>query len=144
MSKTESRNREALDTRTWLDEHGDALYRFALLRVRNSTVAEDLVQDTLLAGLQGKTRFAGGSSVRTWLIGILKNKIIDHMRRTGREGVLPEEPIDDVCDAMFREDHSYHWRVMPSVWDDPDGALEQQEFWEAFYRCLGDLPERQS
>ena len=73
------------DPEQWLDQHGDALYAFALLRVQQPAVAEDLVQDTLLAAFSGRERFGGGAQERTWLIGILKHKIIDHLRKSGRE-----------------------------------------------------------
>ena len=62
----------------WLEEHGTAMYRYALLRLRDPDKAEEAVQETLLAALQAYDKFSGGSSVRTWLIGILKHKIFDH------------------------------------------------------------------
>lgn len=65
----------------WLDLHGDYLFRYALIRVRNETVAEDLVQDTLLAALKSRDRYCGGNSERGWLTGILRHKIFDHFRR---------------------------------------------------------------
>jgi RNA polymerase sigma-70 factor (ECF subfamily) len=70
---------------TWVDEHGDVLYRYALERVRKPEVAQDLVQDTLLAAVRSYERFAGQSSVRSWLCGILKHKICDYYRKLGRE-----------------------------------------------------------
>ena len=69
----------------WVDEHGDCLYRYALLRVRRAEVAEDLVQETLLAAVRTVADFAGRSSERSWLVGILKNKVCDHFRKLGRE-----------------------------------------------------------
>ncbi len=85
---------------TWLDRHGDALYAYALMRVRDASVAEDLVQDTLLAAIRSVDRFKGESSERTWLIGILKHKVLDHWRRAGRErrldeGILCSNPLCD-------------------------------------------------
>src|SRR5689334_8654049 len=68
-----------------LESHRSALYKFALLQLRNETHAEDCVQETLIAAIQGAARFSGGSSVRTWLVGILKHKIIDHFRKASRE-----------------------------------------------------------
>ena len=70
------------DPEQWLDAHGDALFAYAMMRVRNQALAEDLVQDTLLAGIAG---FGGKSSERTWLTGILKNKIVDHVRKSSRK-----------------------------------------------------------
>jgi RNA polymerase sigma-70 factor (ECF subfamily) len=68
-----------------LERHRPYLLRFALLQLRDRSAAEDAVQETLLAAIQGASRFAGQSSVRTWLVGILKHKIIDGIRRSARE-----------------------------------------------------------
>jgi RNA polymerase sigma-70 factor (ECF subfamily) len=132
------------DPETWLDRHGDSLYRFALLRVREPSTAEDLVQETLLAAWRAKDRFAGGSAERTWLIAILKNKIIDHYRRTRDESPLPDNAdTDDAIDALFAK-HSDHWVRFPAAWANPDDALEQAEFWRVFQDCLTALPVRQA
>jgi RNA polymerase sigma-70 factor (ECF subfamily) len=70
---------QATDPQTWLDAYGDYLYRYALLRVRDESLAEDLVQEILLAALKGRAGFNGRSSERTWLTGILKHKIVDQL-----------------------------------------------------------------
>ncbi len=69
----------------WVDDHGECLYRYALVRVRKPEVAEDLVQETFLAAVRGYEKFGGRSSERSWLCGILKNKIVDYFRKLGRE-----------------------------------------------------------
>ena len=132
------------DPAAWLDQHGDALYRFALARVRDPALAEDLVQETLLAALRARDSYAGAAAERTWLIAILKNKIIDHFRRSAREAPLPDEPDDDVIDALFRSPGNGHWNRMPSRWDEPESALEQTHFWQVFQECLEGLPARQA
>jgi RNA polymerase sigma-70 factor, ECF subfamily len=82
------------DAARWVDAHGDYLYAFALSRVRDRWLAEDLVQDTLLAAMQSVKTFQEKSSERTWLCGILKHKIIDHFRRSSRETELTDEEAD--------------------------------------------------
>src|SRR5437899_11753189 len=67
------------------DDHGECLYRYALVRVRKPEVAEDLVQETFLAAVRGYEKVGGRSSERSWLVGILKNKIVDHFRKLGRK-----------------------------------------------------------
>src|SRR5512136_2849120 len=69
----------------WLAAHGDYLFNLAVGQVRDPLVAEDLVQETFLAALRARDRFAGRSSDRTWLVGILRHKIYDHLRRVCRE-----------------------------------------------------------
>ncbi len=130
------------DPNTWLDQHGDALFRYALLRVRNTTLAEDLVQETLLAALKARARYAGEASERTWLTGILNHKIIDHFRQAHREqpfaDSLPDD--EDISNDLFNE--RGHWANPPSAWANPDQAFEQQKFWEALAECVARLPPR--
>src|SRR3569623_1509754 len=73
------------DPALWLDNHGDALYRYALLRLRDPMLAEDMVQETLLAAVEARERYAGDASERTWLLGILKHKLIDQLRKKQHE-----------------------------------------------------------
>src|SRR5436190_10762769 len=87
-----------------LEKHRSYLLRFALLQLRDASAAEDAVQETLLAALQAPERFGGRSAVRTWLVGILKHKVIDHLRRTRREPAvegLAEESSTEDLDARF-------------------------------------------
>lgn len=133
----------------WLDEHGDALFGFAYLRLRDRDAAEDLVQDTLLAAWRGRASFAAHSSERTWLVGILKHKLADHWRRAGREqrhaAPLGTEALDpELLDALFDDARRGHWRAPPSAWSDPDAALEQRQFWQVFNACVAALPPAQA
>src|SRR3569832_1230578 len=89
------------DPALWLDNHGDALYRYALLRLRDPMLAEDMVQETLLAAVEARARYAGDASERTWLIGILKHKIIDQLRKKQRAAPLAEAPAAAALDALF-------------------------------------------
>src|SRR5437762_10298144 len=75
----------ATDPERWVDEHGDVLYRYALERVRKPEVAQDLVQETFFAAIRSYEKFAGQSSIRSWLCGILKHKLCDYYRKRGRE-----------------------------------------------------------
>ena len=84
-------SRESPDPSRWLDEHGDYLFKYAVFRLRDDTAAEDAVQETFLAALKGSRQFEGRAAERTWLVGILKHKVVDHFRRVGREAPLGEE-----------------------------------------------------
>jgi RNA polymerase sigma-70 factor (ECF subfamily) len=124
----------------WLEEHGDALYAYALARVRNSDAAEDIVQETLVAALSARGSFSGKSSERTWLLGILKHKLIDHLRKSIRQRPLSELDVD-VTAEFFSE--AGQWRVSSPDWQGrPDAALEHKEFREVLNACLGKLPAR--
>ena len=127
---------------TWLDSHGDALYGYAVLRVREPAVAEDLVQETLLAALSARERYAGEASERTWLVGILKHKLLDHLRRAGREQTYdPTLEDDGHFEAQF--DHTGHWVSPPRAWSDPAFVAENAELRTVLFDCIGRLPERQ-
>ena len=128
----------------WLSLHGDYLFRFAMVKLRDEHLAEDAVQETLLAALQGQQSFSGNSALRTWLVGILKHKIVDIIRKKVREPTLvnvdePMEWADDVVtDAMF--DNTGHWVTPCQDWGDPDKVLEQKRFWKILTECLKRLP----
>lgn len=123
------------------NSHRGYLLRVAVLQLRDNHVAEDVVQDTLLAALQGASGFSGRSSLKTWLTGILKHKIVDAIRRKGREPALAsfdEECQLDDLDALF--DESGHWDNPPADWGDPESALSRQQFLEVMQMCLEKLP----
>lgn len=128
----------------WLDEHGDALYRFALRRTGDPDVAEDLVQETLLAAWQGLDNYRGGSSVGTWLTGILRNKVVDYLRRASRNMERNIAPADDneIEENIF--DAGGNWRHSPGYWgDDPLSTNEADAFMAALDRCLEGLSHAQ-
>lgn len=127
-----------------IERERDYLLRYALLQLRDPVQAEDAVQETLLAAVEGAARFSGRSALRTWLTGILKHKIIDQFRRNGREQPLAgpgdERPEADIVDALFAADG--HWREFPAEWGNPATALENSRFWTAFELCAQRLPAR--
>jgi len=129
---------------TWLDEHGAALYKYALMHTRDEHKAEEAVQETLLAALESRDRFAGDASPRTWLIGILKHKVMDMFRHDAREVQLADP--DDAEDAQVEDNFAAngHWRNMPSDWGNPEELLERGQFMTILQRCLDALPPRLS
>jgi RNA polymerase sigma-70 factor (TIGR02943 family) len=128
----------------WLDQYGDALYRFAMARVHDEPLAEDLVQETLLAGLKARDRFAGNASEKTWLTGILKHKIVDYFRKSSRETVqdVDDAMISHAADSVF--DDRGRWRMDVGHWSRPDESLEQDQFWRVLADCVEGLPPRLS
>ena len=131
----------ANSTSSEIEQHRAYLLRYALLQLRDAGAAEDAVQDTLIAALEGWSRFGGKSSVRTWLTGILKHKIIDHLRRQSREQPLVndnDQSESDAVDALFKPDG--HWENTPGHWGNPDQALQNKKFMEALEMCTRNLP----
>jgi len=136
----------ALDPERWVNEHGDSLFHYALSRLRDPVLAEDFVQDTLLAALKSHHRFEGRSSERSWLTGILKNKILDHFRKAGRETVFTDLEFYGTEEAKAFDNAAFpdHWNaaVAPTEWNGAGAALDQEAFWKVFHRCSGKLPDR--
>ena len=126
----------------WVERYGNYLYRYALSRVHDHLKAEDLVQETFLAALKAHQTFEGRSSHQAWLMGILKHKIVDQIRKEIREQPSSEiEFLADTIDSQFNA--KGHWKVKPNRWiTDPRDAFEQKEFMAVFYACLAKLPAR--
>ena len=132
------------DPERWVEDHGDYLYAYALTRVRDPVKAEDFVQETFLAAL--KANFAGKSSEKSWLTGILKNKIFDYYRKAGRETSFTDlDFFKEEQDNSFHQEgpHKEAWlhEKGPMEWPNPSANLENEEFWKAFHQCAGKLPK---
>lgn len=128
----------------FLSELRRDMLRFAEMQLRDRALAEDAVQEAMAGALQGKDRFDSRASVRTWVLAILKNKIVDELRRRVRERALivsneGDNPED--MDAYF--DSRHHWAEdsKPAAWASPQQAMENKRFWEVFEACLYRLPE---
>ena len=130
----------------WVEEHGDILFRYALARVKDPALAEDMVQETFLAAIRSHDKFSGKSAERTWLVGILKHKIIDYIRKASRQTSyedmdIPAQAADVAGDLYF--DRKGHWKIKPPDWQtNPRKQFEQDEFHEVLQSCLSKIPER--
>lgn len=132
-----------LNPDTWVDEHGDLMFRYAYTRLRSKTAAEDAVQETFLGAFKARERFTAGMSVRAWLMGILKHKIVDHIRRSAKNVEMSDDEAKKLLDSPL-----VRWSGIPTMnppaWKfSPSGALEQKEFWVMFQSCLGKLQDLQ-
>lgn len=125
-----------------LADYQPYLLRYARLQLRNEAWAEDAVSETLLAALSKPQSFGNRSQLKTWLVGILKHKVIDILRQRRREVCLQEEDDDggtDELDAlMFRADG--HFAVRPAEWGNPEQALASRQFFEVLEACAEKLP----
>ena len=127
-----------------LNQHRGYLLRVARLQLRDEALAEDVVQETLLAALSG-SGFSGRSSLRTWLTGILKHKIVDAIRRKRREPAAAST-FGNVESALAIEDFDAlfgrwsGWDEPPADWGDPEEALGRRQFFDVLDFCLEKLP----
>jgi RNA polymerase sigma-70 factor (TIGR02943 family) len=117
------------------------LLRIARMQLRNETWAEDVVSETMIAALEKSASFAGLSQLKTWVVGILKHKIIDQFRRARREvSSEVDEDGDDTEDVDQLFDSSGHRVERPLDWGDPEAALNQTQFLEVLQMCVEALP----
>lgn len=125
-----------------LVEHRDYLMRFARLQLRNDAWAEDAVSDTLLAALAKPQSFGNRSQLKTWLVGILKHKVIDLIRSNAREVALPDTGLDNEADELDRLAFTSdgHFASPPNDWGDPHQTLQQSQFFKVLDACVERLP----
>lgn len=141
---------EALLPSKWLQLYGDFLFSLALLKTGNKELAEDLVQETFLAAIKAKETFRGNSTEKTWLVAILKNKIVDHYRK---KNVLKR--ADDYLttteqsfhNSFFSSEESSfgHWtkEASPLDWKNgADAAVNSKEFYKILQECIDKLPPK--
>ncbi len=124
----------------WLAEHGDALFRYARMRVGKREVAEDLVQETFLAAIKSREPFRGAASVRTWLVSILRRKIVDHYRKVSAARARAGEEAASLGDSSGWFTADGLWQQAVADWPTPPEILEAREFWNVLEGCLAKLP----
>jgi RNA polymerase sigma-70 factor (ECF subfamily) len=128
----------ASDAQLWLTDHGDYLFRVARRQLRSDAHAEDAVQETLLAALTAQSRYAGDASVRTWLTGILKHKIVDQIRRQVRETEIPRDADgEEALDSLFQSDG--HWAEPVRAWGNPHTEAELSQLRRVLSECADRL-----
>lgn len=145
---TEPKSHSYPDPESWVDQFGDYLYSYAMLRVNDSRLAEDIVQDTFLAALGARESYSGKASFKTWLVGILKNKLMDHFRKAYRDELkeptaYPANTPDPDFSATGAAPGYWQADRSPAKWSvDKLDPVEQKEFWAYLEKCLENLPPR--
>ncbi len=129
------------NTEEWLTLYGDYLYRYALFRLSNEEIARDMVQETLIAAWKAQKNFRGDSSIRTWLVGILKHKITDYVRKQIRDRNLANHLETDPTSVFFNANGQ--WRQPVREWtDNPEQLSSNHEFLQTLHTCIAKLPEQ--
>lgn len=130
----------AMDFTHELAEHRTYLLRFARLQLRNDAWAEDAVSETLLAALSKPQSFGSRSQLKTWLVGILKHKVLDLFRSNAREVCLDTDDAsaDDLDNLVFKADG--HFAQTPADWGNPEQDLNSRQFFQIMEACTEKLP----
>lgn len=127
----------------WIDLYSDYLFNYTITRVKDRETAQDLVQDTFFAGLKSMKNFKGEASERTWLISILKRKIIDYYRKINSKKGRAEVRVNFSQDS----DEEGNWlekRVADPFDKTAEDTIENSELGLAIHKCLSKLPEKQA
>jgi len=132
-----------IDPNKWVSLYSDYLFNFTISRVNNRDLAKDLVQDTFFAGLKSMKNFKGAASERTWLVSILKRKIIDHYRKINSKKGKAEVRMSYNSDSETEGDWLEE-RVADPYDKTAEDTLENEELGNAIYNCLSKLPEKQA
>ena len=131
-----------IDPKKWVDKYSDYLYNYTIVKVNEREVAEDIISETFLAGLKSMKNFKGEASERTWLISILKRKIIDYYRKINSKKGKAEVRVNYNSD-----EESGDWleeRVADPFDRNAEDDLENTELGVAIYACIDKLPEKQA
>jgi RNA polymerase sigma-70 factor (TIGR02943 family) len=129
----------------WVKLYASELFRFASSKITDTALAQDLVQETFLSALQAQESFRGDSSEKTWLMAILKNKIIDHFRKSSKAAItisIDEEKAGDSDPHHYFFNEKGHWRkeMAPKAWiSDINSRQEQIDFFSILRGCMNKL-----
>jgi RNA polymerase sigma-70 factor (ECF subfamily) len=127
---------------TWVDRYGDYLYGFAMSRLRNPDAAHDCVQDTFLAAIKALDRFDGSRDIKFWLRGIMRNKIVDQIRRSVKENKVDIQAEDEALIESFWFKYSGIATTNPDPWQfNPRKHYDNSEFWVIFDHCIQQVKE---
>lgn len=132
----------ALEPDEWVDAYGDYLFRYAHSRLRDANAAEEVLQETFLAGIRNLAQFEGRGSQRGWLVSILRRKIIDYVRARSRHAQQMAEDSHDPTALMFDENGRWKNGVLPEF--SPSQPIESQELFRLVQGCLTHLPQGQA
>ena len=141
-----------LEPEKWIDRYGDILFNYTITRINKREVAEDLVQETFFSAYKARESFQHEASEKTWLIAILKRKIIDHYRKKSTQNelnIFDKDSKDDFMNHFFDKEGGYegHWTdsSSPQEWrKDFQTSVESDEFNAILKNCLGKLSEKTS
>ncbi len=125
---------------SWVRQYTQELYRWAYHKTSDHQLSEDLVQETFLSAVESFQAFKRKSQPKTWLFGILKNKIAGHYRDTLRQHTM--QPFDEIAAGHYF-DATGRWEAngRPSPWDaQPQHLTNSASFNQVFQKCLSDLP----
>ena len=140
---TKNTTKHQLNPSKWVDAYADYLFNYAVSRVSDAEIAKDLVQETFVAGLNSAKNYKGDAAERTWLIAILKRKVIDHYRKINSKKGKAEVRMS-YASTSEEEGDWLEERVADPFTKGGDETIENRELGLAIHDCLAKLPKKQS
>ncbi|MBD5770767.1 RNA polymerase factor sigma-70 [Marinomonas colpomeniae] len=132
----------------FMEDLRSQMFKFAQLQVRDHQLAEDAVQEAMISAYQNIEKFGRQSALKTWVFSILKNKLIDLLRKEKRHTAASQLEDgsnlsgDALMDALFEQNGHWQKHERPKKWDQPEHGVENKHFWRVFDACLNALPEK--
>ena len=132
----------------FMEDLRNQMFKFAQLQVRDKQLAEDAVQEAILSAYQNIEKFSRKSALKTWVFSILKNKIIDLLRKEKRHTAAsqledgPNLNGEALIETLFQKNGHWQKHQRPAKWDQPEHGVENKDFWQVFDSCLNALPEK--
>src|ERR1700751_4077601 len=138
-----------LNPEKWVDNYADYLYSYAIVRINDEDEARDLVQETFLSALKARAGYKGEANEKTWLVSILKRKIIDLYRKNAvrKEQSFEESDAYKVAYGHYFVEDGFrpgHWdkKNAPKEWNvSENDSIEKNEFRKILAVCLSKLPK---
>jgi RNA polymerase sigma-70 factor (TIGR02943 family) len=132
----------------FLTELRGKMLKFATLQLSDPHIAEDTVQEALIAALKNADSFRRRSALKTWVFAILKNKIADVLRQKTRRSEVSQLSTDvegdDNLDRLFNSRGFWQADEKPVSWSQPMESVQNEHFWLVFEACLEHLPANQA
>ena len=136
----------SLNPQKWVTHYADYLLRYAMFRLNDEMLCEDLVQETFFSALKAKDSFKGNSSEKTWLTSILKNKIIDAYRKKNKNVVEGNDELIYQIHFEHVNEENAHWKMdtYPHLWDTTSmDKMNTKEYYKILHECIQRLSETQ-
>lgn len=147
QSQTTDNAKADLTDPVFLKELRIQMLKFAVMQIRDESLAEDAVQEALIGALKNSGSFGRRSALKTWVFAILKNKIKDILRKTNRLAEVSEQLPDHADEdnlMLFGTNGRWHVDERPVSWSQPLESVKSDHFWRVFETCLSHLPEKQA
>ncbi|TMM59548.1 sigma-70 family RNA polymerase sigma factor [Maribacter algarum] len=132
-----------LNPDNWVEQYADYLFNFAVARVSDAEIAKDLVQETFFAGLKSAKNYKGDAAERTWLIAILKRKVIDHYRKINSNKGKAEVRMN-YSSSSDSEGDWLEEQVADPFSKLENSPIENEELGMAIQECISKLPKKQA